>query len=58
MLMASKAWIFFQSQQAGSMFTAIEENGGDKRLVKLELACKADGVSPPDPVMSGHCCHC
>ena len=40
---------FFQSQQAGSMFH-IEEDGGDKRLVKPELACEADGVAPPDPV--------
>ena len=46
-----QAWILFSSeQQAGSMFTAIEEGGGDKRLVELELACKADGVAPPDPV--------
>ena len=40
---------FFQSQQAGSMFH-IEEDGGDKRLVKPELACEADGVAPQDPV--------
>ena len=32
----------------GPCFTAIEEDGGDKRLVQLELACKADGVAPPD----------
>ena len=25
------------------------ENSSDKRLVELELACKADGVAPPDP---------
>ena len=31
-------------------FTAVEEDGGDRRLVELELACKADGVAPPDPV--------
>ena len=28
--------------------TAIEEDGSDKRLVELELACKADGIAPPD----------
>ena len=37
------------SQQAGSMFHShrLEEDGGDKRLVELELACKADDVAPP-----------
>ena len=34
----------------GPCFTGIEEDGGDKRLVQLELACEADGVAPPDPV--------
>ena len=29
---------------------AMEEDGGDKRLVELELACEVDGVAPPDPV--------
>ena len=46
----SKAWTFFFSQQVGSVFTAIEEDGGDKRLVELELTCEADSVAPPDPV--------
>ena len=40
----------FFSQQVGSVFTAIEEDGGDKRLVELELTCEADSVAPPDPV--------
>ena len=35
------------------MFTAIEEDGGDKRPVELELAGKADGVAPPDPKQRG-----
>ena len=37
-----KAWILlFQSQQAGSIcFTAVEENGDDKRFVELELATR------------------
>ena len=38
---------FFKSQQAGSMF---HSHRGDKRLVRVELACEADGVAPPDPV--------
>ena len=41
---------FFRVSKQGPCFTAIEENGGDKRLVKLELACEAIGVAPPDPV--------
>ena len=40
---------FFQSQEAGTMFHSLEEDGGGKRLVKLEPACKADGIAPPDP---------
>ena len=40
----------FFSQQQGPCFTAIEEDGGDRRLVQLELACEADGVAPPDTV--------
>ena len=31
-------------------FTSVEEDGGDKRLVQLELACEVDGFAPPDPV--------
>ena len=27
----------------------MEEDGGEKRLVQLELAWEADGVAPPDP---------
>ena len=41
---------FFRVSEQCPLFTAIEEAGGDKRLVELELACKADGVAPPDPV--------
>ena len=41
---------FYGVSRQGPCFTAIEENGGDERLVQLELACKADGVSLPDPV--------
>ena len=44
--LVSKAWI-----------TAIEEDGGDERLVQLELACAADSVALPYPVLSGYCCH-
>ena len=49
--------MFLVSKQ-GPCFSAVEEDGGNKRLVKLELACKAYGVAPPDPVKCGHCCHC
>ena len=41
--------LFSASGSKGSCFTAVEEDEGDKRLVQLELACKADGVAPPDP---------
>ena len=41
---------FFKVSKQGLCFTAIEEDGGDKRLVRLELALEADGVAPPDPV--------
>ena len=36
MHLVSKAWIlFFRVSKQGPRFTAIEEDGGDKRLVKL-----------------------
>ena len=41
---------FLRVSKQGSCFTAIEEDGGDKRLVEIELACEADGVAPPDHV--------
>ena len=42
--MVSKAWIlFFRARWQGPCFTATEEDGGDKRLEELELACEADG---------------
>ena len=41
---------FLRVNKQGPCPTAIEENGGDKRLVELELACEADGVAPPGPV--------
>ena len=34
----------------GPCFTATVEDGGDKRLEELELACDADGVPPPGPL--------
>ena len=41
----SKAWIifflFFRVSRQGPCFTATEENGGNKRLAQLELACEA-----------------
>ena len=53
MHLVSKAWIFlfyFRVSKQGPCFTAVEEDGGDKRLVELELAFKADGVAPSDSV--------
>ena len=43
-------FLFFRVSKQAPGFTATEENGGNKRLVQLELAYKADGVAPPDPV--------
>ena len=33
----------------GPCFTAVVEDGSDKRLVQFELACKADSVASQDP---------
>ena len=41
---------FFRVSELVPCFIAIEKDRGDKRLVELELACKADGLSLPDPV--------
>ena len=46
----SRDFFFFRVSKQGPCFTVKEEDGGDKRLVDLELAFEADGVSPPDPV--------
>ena len=51
MHLVSKAWIlFFRVSKGGPCFIAVEEDGGDKRLVQLKLARTADDVLPPDPV--------
>ena len=42
--------LFFSISKQGQCFTAKEEDGGEKRLVKLELACETDSVVPPYPV--------
>ena len=48
----SKAWILFsESTSRVHVFAAIEDRD-DKRLIELELAGEADGVAPPDPVLS------
>ena len=49
---------FLRVGEQGPCFTAMDDDEGDKKLLEVELACKADGVAPPDPVWSGHCCHC
>ena len=52
MHLISKTWnpFLFRVSKQEPCFTAVEEDGGDKKLVELELACKADDVLPPDPV--------
>ena len=47
----SKAWLIF-SESANRLHVSqlLEEGGGYKRLVQLELACKGDGVASPDAV--------
>ena len=42
-------FFFSRLSKQGSCFTAVEEDGGDKRLVEPELSWKADGAAPPDP---------
>ena len=39
---------FFRCSMQGLCFKAIEEDGGDKRPVRLKFACEADGVPSPD----------
>ena len=41
---------FSEVSKQRTYFTAIEEDGGSKRLVELEFACEADSVAHPDPV--------
>ena len=49
--LVSKTWIlFFRVSKQGPHYSAIEEDGGDERLVELELAYKADGVEQSHPV--------
>ena len=48
--MVSKTWILsFRVSKQVPCFTAIEEDGGDRRLVELELACEADYIALPYP---------
>ena len=42
--------LFFRVSKQDLCFTAVEEDGGDKRLAQLELACEAGGVASQDPV--------
>ena len=41
---------FLRASKQGPCFTAIDEEGGDERLVELELAREADGVENPSTV--------
>ena len=43
-------FLFFRVSEHGPCFTSVEEDAGGKRLVELELVCKADSIAPPDPV--------
>ena len=38
-------FFFFRVGRHDPCFKAVAEEGGDKRLAQLELACKADGVA-------------
>ena len=42
--------LLFRVSMQGLCLTAIEEDGGDERLVEFEFACKAGGLALPDPV--------
>ena len=42
-----KARILLSVSKQGPCFTAIGEDGGDKGLVELELACEADSAAMP-----------
>ena len=44
---------FFRVSKQGPCFTAIEKNGGDKRLVELEFAYEVDGVAQLGLVVAG-----
>ena len=43
--------LFFPVSKQGPCFTAIEEDGGNKRLAQIEVAWEADGVAAPDTVV-------
>ena len=40
---------FLRVSNQGPYLTAIDEGGGGKRLVELELVCKVDGIAPSIP---------
>ena len=41
---------FLRVSKQGPCLRALEEKGGNKRLVQLKHACEADGIASPDPV--------
>ena len=42
--------LFLRASKQGSYFIAIDEDGGGKRLVQVELAFEADYFAASDPV--------
>ena len=48
--LVSKAWVLFSESASRVHVSQPEEDTGDKGLVQLALAFKADGVASPDPV--------
>ena len=49
-LVSKACALFLRLRKQGPCFSAIEENGGNRRPVELELACEANGVASTDPV--------
>ena len=44
------SFLFPTVSKQGPCFTATEVDGGDKKLVELDLICEGEGVAPLDPV--------
>ena len=48
---------FFKVSKQGQCFTAVEEDGGDKRLVELNLHSKSGGKTRDQKVASSNSSH-